>query len=116
MAVHKLSPQAQADLYRIWLHGPPSLSRRSLTFHLPMRTPAAKRFPSRLRPAYTSDMPASFDTLSAAKELLAAGFDQTQTQAEAVAKIVRTCQGDLATKDDIAALRTELGAQRTESG
>ena len=57
-------------------------------------------------------MAAAFDTLRASKELQAAGFEQTQ--AEAVAKIVRAGQGDLATKDDIAALRTELGAQRTE--
>lgn len=59
-------------------------------------------------------MAAAFDTLSASKELQAAGFEQNQ--AEAVAKIIRAGQGDLATKDDIAALRTELGAQRTELG
>ena len=59
-------------------------------------------------------MAAAFDTLSAAKELQAAGFEQTQ--AEAVAKIVRAGQGDLASKDDMAALRTELGAQRAELG
>ncbi len=59
-------------------------------------------------------MAAAFDTLSASKELQAAGFEQTQ--AEAVAKIVRAGQGDLATKDDIAALRTELGALSTEFG
>ena len=53
-------------------------------------------------------MAAAFDTLSAAKELQAAGFEQTQ--AEAVARIIWDGQGDLATKDDIAALRTELGA------
>ena len=53
-------------------------------------------------------MAAAFDTLSASKELQAAGFEQTQ--AEAVAKIVRAGQGDLATKDDIATLRSELGA------
>ncbi len=59
-------------------------------------------------------MAAAFDTLSASKELQAAGFEQNQ--AEAVAKIIRAGQGDLATKDDIAALRTELGAQHTELG
>ena len=59
-------------------------------------------------------MAAAFDTLSAAKELQAAGFGQSQ--AEAVARIIRAGQGDLATKDDIAALRTELGAQRAELG
>ena len=53
-------------------------------------------------------MAAAFDTLSASKELQAAGFEQTQ--AEAVAKIVQAGQGDLATKDDIAALRAEMGA------
>ncbi len=55
-------------------------------------------------------MAAAFDTLSAAKELQAAGFDQAQ--AEAVAKIIRAGQGDLATKDDIASLRTEVGAMK----
>ena len=55
-------------------------------------------------------MAVAFDTLSASKELQAAGFEQTQ--AEAVARIVRASQGDLATKDDIAALRT----LRTELG
>ena len=59
-------------------------------------------------------MAAAFDTLSAAKELQAAGFEQNQ--AEAVARIIRAGQGDLATKEDIAALRTELGAQRAELG
>ena len=59
-------------------------------------------------------MAAAFDTLSASKELQAAGFEQNQ--AEAVAKIIRAGQGDLATKDDIAALRTELAALRTELG
>ena len=53
-------------------------------------------------------MAAAFDTLSAAKELQAAGFDQAQ--AEAVARTVRAGQGDLATKDDVSALRTEMGA------
>ena len=66
------------------------------------------RFPVPSHWAYTSGMAAAFDTLSAAKELQAAGFEQTQ--AEAVARILRDGQGDLATKDDIAALRTELGA------
>ena len=72
------------------------------------------RYPALLNWAYTSGMAAAFDTLSASKELQAAGFEQTQ--AEAVAKIVRAGQGDLATKDDIAALRTELAALRTEFG
>lgn len=57
-------------------------------------------------------MVAAFDTLSAAKELKAAGFEQTQ--AEAVARIIRARQGDLGIKYDIAALRTEVAAVRTE--
>ena len=62
-------------------------------------------------------MAAAFDTLSASKELQAAGFEQTQ--AEAVARIVRASQCHLAMKDDIPALRaqrTEMGALRTELG
>ncbi len=59
-------------------------------------------------------MAAAFDTLSAAKELQAAGFEQTQ--AEAVARAIRAGQGNLATKDDIGALRAELGALRAELG
>ncbi|MCY3730560.1 MAG: hypothetical protein OXF98_04395 [Rhodospirillaceae bacterium] len=55
-------------------------------------------------------MAAAFDTLSAAKELQAAGFEQAQ--AEAVAKIMRAGQGDLATKDDIGAVRSELAAMK----
>ena len=66
------------------------------------------RFPAPLHWAYNSGMAAAFDTLSAAKELQAAGFDQAQ--AEAVARTVRAGQGDLATKDDVTALRTEMGA------
>lgn len=59
-------------------------------------------------------MAAAFDTLTAAKELQAAGFEQTQ--AEAVAKIVRAGQGDLATKDDLAGVHKEMGALRAELG
>lgn len=66
------------------------------------------RFPAPLHWAYNSGMAAAFDTLSASKELQAAGFDQAQ--AEAVARTVRAGQGDLATKDDVSALRTEMGA------
>ena len=62
--------------------------------------------------AYTSGMVAAFDTLSAEKELQAAGFQQAQAQA--VARIVRDGQGNLAIKGDIAALRTEVTAVRTE--
>jgi len=42
---------------------------------------------------------ASFDTLTAARELEAAGLDRRQ--AEAIAKTVRNGQGDLATKADV---------------
>ena len=59
-------------------------------------------------------MAAAFDALSAAKELQAAGFEQAQ--AEAVARTIQAGQGDLATKDDVAALRTEPGALRAELG
>ena len=75
------------------------------------------RYLALLNWAYTSRMAAAFDTLSASKELQAAGFEQTQ--AEAVAKIVRAGQGNPAanaTNDDIAALRTELGALRSDLG
>ena len=56
-------------------------------------------------------MVAAFDTLSAAKALQAAGFDQAQ--AEAVASAIRSGQGELATKDDVAALRGELAGLRS---
>ena len=59
-------------------------------------------------------MAAAFDTLSAAKELQSAGFEQIQ--AEAVARAIRAGQGNLATKDDIGALRAEIGAVGTELG
>ncbi len=59
-------------------------------------------------------MAAAFDTLSAAKELQSAGFERTQ--AEAVARAIRAGQGNLATKDDIGALRAEMGALRAELG
>ena len=59
-------------------------------------------------------MAAAFDTLSAAKELQSAGFERTQ--AEAVARAISVGQGNLATKEDIGALRAEIGAVRTELG
>ena len=55
---------------------------------------------------YTVGMAAAFDTLSTAKALQAAGF--AQEQAEAVAEAIRSGQGELASKQDIAALRGEL--------
>jgi len=52
----------------------------------------------------------TFDTLTAARELEAAGLDRRQ--AEAIAKTVRNGQGELATKADLdstaAALRADL--------
>ena len=42
----------------------------------------------------------TFDTLTAARDLEAAGFDRSQ--AEALAKAIRDGQGELATKADIA--------------
>ena len=59
-------------------------------------------------------MAAAFDTLSAAKELQAAGFEQSQ--ADAVAGIIRAGQGDPATKDDLAGVHTEMGTLRAEFG
>ena len=57
-------------------------------------------------------MVAAFDTLSAAKALQAAGFERAKV--EAVAQANRTDQGDLATKEDVAGRRAELGAQQQE--
>ena len=48
----------------------------------------------------------TFDTLSAARDLEAAGFDRVQ--AEALAAVIRNGQGDLATKTDIAQLDNRL--------
>ena len=49
----------------------------------------------------------AFDTLSAARELEAAGADHIL--AEAIAKTVRDGQGDLATKSGIAAVHSRIG-------
>ena len=57
-------------------------------------------------------MVAAFDTLSAAKALQAAGFEQAK--AEAVAQAIRSVQGDLATKEDVAGIRAKLDAQQQE--
>ena len=48
----------------------------------------------------------TFDTLSAARDLEAAGFERVQ--AEALAAAIRNGQGDLATKIDIAQLDSRL--------
>ena len=51
-------------------------------------------------------MSGTFDTLTAARELEAAGMDRQH--AEAVAAIVREGQGELATKDDITTLQWDI--------
>lgn len=53
-------------------------------------------------------MTAVFDTLAAARDLEKAGMDRAQ--AEAVANLVRAGQGELATRDDVDALRKDLDA------
>ena len=55
-----------------------------------------------------------FDTLAAARELEAAGFERKQ--AEAVAAAIRSGQGDLATNSDIAGVRIELTALKWTVG
>ena len=48
----------------------------------------------------------TFDTLTAARDLEAAGVERSQ--AEAIAKAIRDGQGDLATKADIARVDSRL--------
>ena len=64
-------------------------------------------------------MNVSFDTLTAARELEAAGIERPQ--AEAIAKTMRESRrsdlanlANLATKADLAEVRTEIAAVRTE--
>ena len=57
---------------------------------------------------------ASFDTLTAARELESAGLDRRH--AEAIAKTVRDGQGDLAAKADIAALKSDVAALKWIAG
>ncbi|MCY4607877.1 MAG: hypothetical protein OXD40_04680 [bacterium] len=52
----------------------------------------------------------AFDTLSAARELENAGMDRKQ--AEAVAGVIRAGQGDLATKADLDAVRSDISGLR----
>ena len=54
----------------------------------------------------------AFDTLSAARDLEAAGLDKRQ--AEAIVGAIRSGQGDLATKSDIGAVKSEIGSVRSE--
>ena len=48
----------------------------------------------------------TFDTLQASKDLQSHGFKQDQ--ADAIAQVVRNGQGELATKSDIAGLKTDI--------
>ena len=48
----------------------------------------------------------TFDTLAAARELAEAGMERRQ--AEAVAAAIRAGQGELATREDVAGVRTEV--------
>ena len=56
----------------------------------------------------------TFDTLSAARELEAAGADRAL--AEAIAKTVRDGQGDLATKSDVAAVHSRIDTLHSRIG
>ncbi len=51
-------------------------------------------------------MSAAFDTLAAAREMENAGLDRPA--AEAVAEAIRAGQGELATKADLAAVRSDI--------
>ena len=55
---------------------------------------------------------AAFDTLTVSKELQDAGFEAKQ--AEAIALAVKQGPGDLATKQDIALLKSDIDHLRTE--
>ena len=55
---------------------------------------------------------AAFDTLAVSKDLQDAGFETRQ--AEAIAWAVKQSQGDLATKQDIALLKSDIDHLRTE--
>ncbi|MXX30570.1 MAG: DUF1640 domain-containing protein [Gammaproteobacteria bacterium] len=54
-------------------------------------------------------MASAFDTLQAAKQLESSGFERQQ--AEAVAAVVQSVQGDLATKADLSATKADLKAE-----
>ncbi len=55
---------------------------------------------------------AAFDTLTVSKDLQAAGIEVKH--AEAIALAVKQSQGDLATKQDIALLKSEIDHIRTD--
>ena len=54
----------------------------------------------------------AFDTLTAARDLESAGLDKRQ--AEAIVGAIRNGQGDLATKSDIVAVKSDIVAVRSE--
>ena len=54
-------------------------------------------------------MASAFDTLRAAKQLESCGFEREQ--AETVAAVVQSVQGDLATKADLLATKADLKAE-----
>ena len=54
----------------------------------------------------------TFDTLSAARDLEAAGFNRAQ--AEALAAAIRNSQGELATKTDIGILKSDIGILKSD--
>lgn len=56
----------------------------------------------------------TFDTHAAVRSLEAVDIDTRQ--AEAIVAAIRSGQGDLATKGDIASVRTELASVRAELG
>ena len=56
----------------------------------------------------------TFDTHAAVRSLEAVDIDTRQ--AEAIVAAIRSGQGDLATKGDIASVRTELASVRAEIG
>ena len=56
----------------------------------------------------------TFDTHAAVRSLEAVDIDTRQ--AEAIVAAIRSGQGDLATKSDIAGVRTELASVRAEIG
>ena len=54
----------------------------------------------------------AFDTLTASKDLQQVGFESKQ--ADAIALVVKGVQGDLATKDDIAMVRSDVEHLRSD--
>ena len=59
-------------------------------------------------------MKGTFDTLTAARELEAAGMDRKQ--AEAVVGVVRAAQGEFATRDGLRALHSRMATLKWMAG